>query len=106
MNWYQSSAYDDTQKRCFHTTGLKRLRTLAKAIGFASGSFDVRSNHGGIAVSGEVTLHHEQIYVQVSQPATRADTGILIRTCKGRNRECRDESGFAAVCGALSRRLR
>lgn len=84
MNWYKSCAYDSAQKRTFHVTGLKRLKALAKALGFTSNSFDVRSSCGGIAVSGEVTLHHEKLYVQISQPTTHADTGILIRTCKGR----------------------
>jgi hypothetical protein len=37
-----------------------------------------------IAVSGEITLHHDRIHVQVCQPATGADSGILIRTCEGR----------------------
>ena len=97
MNWYQSCAYDDVQKRIFHTTGLKRLRALVKAIGFISNSFDIRSNHGGIAVSGEVTLHHEHLYVQISQPATRADTGILIRTCKGRKDYVGGRNHFAPL---------
>jgi len=97
MNWYQSSAYDDTQKRCFHKTGLKRLKVLAKSLGFVPGSFDVRSNSGGIAVSGEVTLHHEQLYVQISQPATRADTGILIRSCKGRKDYVGGRNNFASL---------
>ena len=97
MNWYQSCAYDDSQKRCFHATGLKRLRALAKSLGFVPSSFDVRSNSGGIAVSGEVTLHHEQIYVQVSQPATCADTGILIRRCKGRKDYVGGRNHFAPL---------
>ena len=83
MNWYQQCVYDSIQKRSFHITGMKRLRILAKALTFAPKSYDLRSNCGGIAVSGEVTLHHEQLYVQISQPATHADTGILIRTRKG-----------------------
>ena len=37
-----------------------------------------------IAVSGEVTLHGEHLYLQICQPATGADSGILIRTCQGR----------------------
>jgi len=43
-----------------------------------------RSNPGGIAVSGEITLHHDDVYIQVCQPASGADSGILIRTCQGR----------------------
>ena len=34
-----------------------------------------------IAVSGEVTLHAERLYVQACQPATGHDTGILFRLC-------------------------
>lgn len=97
MNWYKTCAYDDAQKRSFHATGLKHLRILAKAIGFAPGSFDIRSNCGGIAVSGEVTLHHENLYVQISQPATCANTGILIRTCKGRKDYVGGRNNFASL---------
>ena len=44
MNWYKRCAYDDEQKRAFHSTGRKRLKALADALGFAPGSFDLRSN--------------------------------------------------------------
>jgi hypothetical protein len=84
MNWTTPCAYDDAQKRSFHATGRKRLNALAAALDFKTGTYDVRSNRGGVAVSGEVTLHGENLYVQISQPATGADSGILIRTCKGR----------------------
>ena len=84
MNWYTPCAYNDAQKRSFHITGRKRLKALAAQLGLAPGSFEVRSNAGGIAVSGEVTLHGENLYVQISQPATGADSGILIRTCQDR----------------------
>ena len=60
MNWYTSCAYNDDQKRAFHATGRKRLKSLAAALGFEPGSYDLRSNLGGIAVSGEVTMHHER----------------------------------------------
>lgn len=84
MDWYTSCSYEPDRKRRFHTVARARLRRLAVELGFPSASFDLRSNQGGIAVSGEITLHHERVYVQVCQPATRADTGILIRTCQGR----------------------
>jgi len=84
MDWYSSCSYEPDRKRRFHTVARARLRRLAREIGFPPASFDLRSNQGGIAVSGEITLHHERVYVQVSQPATRADSGILIRTCEGR----------------------
>ena len=84
MNWTKPCAYDPEQKRAFHTAARARLRRLAAELGLAPGSYDLRSNRGGMAVSGEVTLHHEAVYVQVCQPATGHDTGVLIRTCRGR----------------------
>ena len=84
MNWNKPCAYDEAQKRRFHSTARVRLRQLAIALHLPPSSFDLRSNNGGIAVSGEVTLHHERLYVQVSQPAFGGDIGVLIRTCRGR----------------------
>ena len=89
MDWHADCSYEPERKCRFHTIARARLRDLAKELRLDAGSFDLRSNAGGIAVSGEITLHHDSIYVQVCQPATRADTGILIRSCNGR----RDYSG-------------
>jgi hypothetical protein len=41
---------------------------------------DMRYNPGGIAVSGEATLHADKVYIQVSD----IDLGILYRTVRGR----------------------
>ena len=98
MNWYTPCAYNEAQKRSFHATGRKRLKALATALGLGAGAYDLRSNRGGIAVSGEVTLHGEHLYVQICQPATGANTGILIRTCKG----CKDYTGGANNFAPLS----
>ena len=98
MNWYARCAYDAAQKRRFHSTASARLRKLAIELGLPVGSYDLRSNQGGIAVSGEVTLHHEAVYIQVSQPATGWDTGVLIRTCRGR----RDYTGGPNTFAPLS----
>jgi hypothetical protein len=70
MNWYLCCAYQPEQKRRFHATARARLRKLAAALDFAPVSYDLRNNEGGIAVSGEITLHHERVYIQVCQPAT------------------------------------
>jgi hypothetical protein len=45
---------------------------------------NLRSNQGGIAVSGEITLHADHLYVQACQPATGHDSGVMFRTCEGR----------------------
>jgi hypothetical protein len=96
-DWYARCAYDPLAKRRFHAAARARLRCLATAHGFAPASFDLRSNRGGIAVSGEITLHHEHVYVQVCQPATGADSGILIRTCKGRRDYTGGPNNFAPL---------
>src|SRR3546814_8217858 len=59
-------AYDEPAKRLFHTEGRAALQVLAKALALGSGSFDVRSNKAGPAVSGEVTLHAEMLWAQLS----------------------------------------
>jgi hypothetical protein len=83
-DWYARCTYDPKVKQRFHTAARARLRRLATTLGFRPRSFDLRSNLGGIAVSGEITLHHDDVYIQVCQPASGADSGILIRTCQGR----------------------
>src|SRR5712671_2917818 len=83
-DWYARWAYDPEVKQRFHTAARAQLRRLATTLGLPPGSFDLRSNLGGIAVSGEITLQYDDIYIQVCQPASGADSGILIRTCQGR----------------------
>ena len=97
MNWYRSCSYDEEQKRAFHKTGRERLTALAAKLNFEPGGFDLKSNQGGIAVSGEVTLHADTLYVQVCQPATGCDSGILIRTCKGRKDYTGGPNNFAPL---------
>jgi hypothetical protein len=77
-------AYDPQAKRLFHAYARRQLMALAAALDFTPCAFDLRSNQGGIAVSGEVTLHADRLYMQASQPATGSDTGILFRRCEGR----------------------
>ena len=97
MNWYKPCAYDAEQKRSFHSTGRRRLKALAETLAFEPRSFDLRSNLDGIAVSGEVTLHHEKLYVQICQPATGWDSGILIRSCRGRKDYAGGRNHFAPL---------
>ncbi len=84
MDWTIPCAYAPAAKRRFHNTARARLRQLAVALRFAPGSFDLRSNLAGIAVSGEITLHHDAVYVQVSQSCMGVGMGVLVRTCRSR----------------------
>ncbi|MDX2263445.1 MAG: hypothetical protein NW215_00540 [Hyphomicrobiales bacterium] len=83
MNWTNDCAYSPERKSVFHAQARKRLKQLANALDLDPNTYDLRSNHGGIAVSGEITLHHERLYVQVSQPGAGVP-GILYRSCQGR----------------------
>jgi len=84
FDWYRRCAYDGAQKKLFHQKGRAALRSLAKELRLPPNSFDIRRCLGGVAVSGEIILHGERIYIQISQPATGADSGVLIRSCNGR----------------------
>jgi hypothetical protein len=97
MNWYLTCAYAPDQKRRFHASARARLRKLAVALGFAPGTYDLRNNEAGIAVSGEITLHHERVYIQVSQPSMGYDSGILIRRCEGRRDYTGGRNHFAPL---------
>jgi hypothetical protein len=90
-------SYDPEAKRLFHTHARRQLRALAEALGLGSRDYDLRSNEAGIAVSGEITLHADRLYVQASQPATGSDTGILFRSCAGRRDYVGGVNNFAPL---------
>jgi hypothetical protein len=82
--WNTVVAYNPNLKAAFHRHGRTVLRALAAQLNLNAEQYDIRSNKGGIAVSGEITLHSDSIYVQIYQPAFCGRTDVLIRTCKGR----------------------
>lgn len=84
FDWHRRCAYDGAQKKLFHAKGRAALRALAKELRLPRDSFTIRTCEGGIAVSGEVILHGERIYIRISQPVTGADSGVLIRSCNAR----------------------
>lgn len=90
-------AYYPEAKRLFHQNARRQLHKLAAALGFNAGDYDLRSNKGGIAVSGEVTLHADRLYVQASQPASGGNTGILFRSCEGRRDYVGGTNHFASL---------
>ena len=92
------NAYSETgaaRKRAFHKDGRRFLRRLAAAVGLPKGSFDVRSNSGGIAVSGEVTLHSDTLYVQLYESVCRSGVAVLYRRCRGQRDYCGEANFFA-----------
>lgn len=73
------------KKEAFHKEGKKFLKDLAEMLGLKKGEFDLRSNMGGVAVSGEVTLHSDKLYVQLFESCVgHKGIEVLYRSCKGR----------------------
>lgn len=97
FNWEKPCAYDDQQKQAFHREATKRLKALAAFIGWDKSSFDLRKNKAGIACSGEITLHHDHVYIQVSQSTMGSSAGILLRTCNGRRDYTGGSNNFAPL---------
>ncbi len=111
MNWTSDCGYAPDVKRRFHSTARAQLRQLANELRLPIGSYDLRSNQGGIAVSGEITLHHDAVYVQVSQSALEGAMGVLIRTSQGRRDYTGGPNNFVPLAmlddiPALARRVR
>src|SRR5262249_59065726 len=104
-------ASDGEAKRAFHIHARRRLKDLADALGLAPQNYDLRSNAGEIAVSGEVTMPADHLYVQAYQPATGHDSGLMFRTCQGRKDYHGGPNHFASLDllngpDALARRIK
>jgi hypothetical protein len=95
-------AYDEAAKRTFHSEGRIAMRRLAEVLGLEADSYEVRSNKGGPAVSGEVTLHGEEVYVQLSLGAMGVGREILFRRCRGRKDYTGERNHFASIAELLA----
>jgi hypothetical protein len=93
----KSFSYNDTNKDQLHRAGKKALKALAAKLELPEGSFEVRSNKGGIAVSGEVTLHSDNLYVQISESFNGRGLQVMFRTCKGRKDYSGGQNNFADI---------
>lgn len=90
-------SYNETNKDQFHRAGKKALKELAVKLALPANGFEVRSNKGGIAVSGEVTLHSESLYVQISDSSSGRGLQVLFRTCKGMKDYSGGQNNFADI---------
>lgn len=95
INGYSEESFD--QKMAFHAAGKKFLKTLADILGLPSGTYDIRSNTGGMAVSGEVTLHSDDLYVQLSESCMKPGVQVMYRSCDSRKDYCGHQNHFAHI---------
>jgi hypothetical protein len=77
-------SYDSEAKRAFHREARTTLKAAAREIGLGFGDYDLRNNHGGIAVSGEITLHSDSLYIQVGCSLMGTGREVMYRTCRDR----------------------
>jgi hypothetical protein len=73
--------YHETNKKEYRRLSLRLLRTLSKELGLER-SAEIRYNPGGIAVSGDSTLHADRLYATLNLDGL--GLGILVRTCRHR----------------------
>lgn len=99
---HKGVAYDEPAKKLFHSDGRKALKRLADALQLTEGSYDLRSNKGGIAVSGEVTLHGEELYVQLSLGSLGRGHEIMFRRVAGRKDYCGDRNHWADIAELMA----
>jgi hypothetical protein len=97
FNFRENVAYDSARKEQFHRLARRQLKLLANALGLSPAQYDLRNNRAGVAVSGEITLHTDALYIQVSQPFGGFDSGILIRTCQHRKDYVGGPNNFAGL---------
>lgn len=95
-------SYDDAAKRAFHSEGRTAMRRLAEALQLAEAGFEVRSQRAGPACSGEITLHGEEVWVQLSLGAFGPDRELMYRRVRGRDDHIGDRNRFASIRDLLS----
>lgn len=76
------------RKQSMHTQGKTFLKTIAKVLGLGLKDYDLRSNQAGPACSGEVTLHADHLYIQISESFSGPGLSILFRGCDSRKDYC------------------
>lgn len=108
---HKGVAYDERAKKLFLSDGRKALRALADALGLPDEGYDIRVQRGGVAVSGDVTMHGETIYVQLGLGVMGAGREVMFRKVAGRKDFIGDRNHFASVHelikpGTLAARIR
>ncbi len=79
------NGYNPVAKAKFHMAGRKFLKQYAvEVLKLDPGTYEVRSCIGGPAVLGEVTLHADNVYIQICQPCFDRTMNVMFRTCKNR----------------------
>ncbi|MDQ4422131.1 hypothetical protein OOT33_17100 [Sphingobium sp. DEHP117] len=90
-------AYDLEAKRAFHRESRAALQMAARQLGFLPDDYDLRNTMAGPAVSGEITLHADTLYIQVSISVMGQGREVLFRQCRGRRDYVGDRNQFCDI---------
>lgn len=91
------SVEGSARKAKFHSLARRKLRRLANALDLTAKDYRLSSNKAGIAVCGEITLHTDNFYLQVSQNSLGIHREIMYRRCDGRKDYTGGQNNFASV---------
>ena len=95
---FEEAPYGDpVHKQTISKMGKAALRKVAEAMGLSKADYRVDYNPGGIAVTGEVMLHTDFVYVQICHGFGHSPVTILIRACKGRKDYCGLDNNYLSV---------
>ena len=92
----KSVSYKCHEKKEFHRLGVYTLKALAEELGLLEPDYEIRNNMGGIAASGEVTLHSDNLYIQLSQSSLGIRHGFYWRSCNGSRDFCGGKNQWMA----------
>lgn len=97
FDFQEPAAYCRSAKREFHRAACRQLVCLTDALDLPPGAYSIRRHRGRMGRSGQIVLNAGLIYVQVSQPPSGNDTGVMFRSCQGRNGFDRSAKNFAPL---------
>ena len=78
------------------------MTRLATALRLQRGQFQVRSNMAGIAVSGEIILHSDEVYVQLSIGGMGTGREVMFRRVAGRKDYCGDRNHWGDIAELMA----
>lgn len=82
ISFGKRASYDGEMKEEWKKRAMAVLRKVAKDLHLVAGTYTISFNPGGIAVSGDATLHHDRVYVSLS-PLGWSDSVGYARRCAG-----------------------
>ena len=82
VNLTSGASYNYDKKVEYQKLGKRILKAIAELLKLKKGEFDIRWNPGGIACSGDHTLHTDNFYLALHDNINAG--WFYYRTCKGR----------------------